>query len=110
MREQCPAQCQISESFCGTTLCCLHAARKRKVSRVGGSAPASQAAHDARAGVSNFALDELAELVAMARIKPALVQRNSDPLSADAAVQAFCRLAGIQYQARPPPCLAPSPL
>lgn len=50
------------------------------------------------AGVSNFGIDELAELLAMARIKPALVQRHSDPLAADAEVQAFCRIAGIQYQ------------
>ncbi len=60
--------------------------------------------------MSNFGLDELAELVAMARIPPALVQRNSDPLSADAPVQAFCRLAGIQYQARTPPPPLPHPL
>ena len=50
------------------------------------------------AGVSNFDIDELAELLAMARIKPALVQRHSDPLSADSAAQALCRLAGVQYQ------------
>ena len=48
--------------------------------------------------MSNFDIDELAELLAMARIKPALVQRHSDPLSADAATQALCRLAGVQYQ------------
>ena len=52
------------------------------------------------AGVSNFDIDELAELLAMARIKPALVQRHSDPLSVDFATQALCRLAGIQYQVR----------
>jgi diketogulonate reductase-like aldo/keto reductase len=49
--------------------------------------------------VSNFGLDDLAELLAMARIKPALVQRHSDPLAADAQVRAFCRLADVQYQA-----------
>ncbi|KAK9901257.1 hypothetical protein WJX75_002791 [Coccomyxa subellipsoidea] len=49
-------------------------------------------------GVSNFGLDDLAELLAMARIKPALVQRHSDPLAADAEVRAFCRLADVQYQ------------
>ncbi len=53
------------------------------------------------AGVSNFGIDELAELLAMARIKPALVQRHSDPLAPDSEVQAFCRIAGIQYQVRP---------
>jgi diketogulonate reductase-like aldo/keto reductase len=52
------------------------------------------------AGVSNFGIDELSELLAMARIKPALVQRNSDPLSADTEVQALCRMAGMQYQVR----------
>ena len=50
------------------------------------------------AGVSNFDIDELAELLAMARIHPALVQRHSDPLSADLATQALCQLAGVQYQ------------
>ena len=39
----------------------------------------------------------------MARIKPALVQGHSDPLSADTAVQALCRLAGVQYQVRHAP-------
>jgi len=48
--------------------------------------------------VSNFDIDELAELLAMARIKPALVQRHSDPLYGDVSSQALCRLAGIQYQ------------
>lgn len=48
--------------------------------------------------MSNFDIDELAELLAMARIKPALVQRHSDPLSVDFASQALCRLAGVQYQ------------
>ena len=51
--------------------------------------------------MSNFDIDELAELLGMARIKPALVQRHSDPLSADAATQALCRLAGVQYQVPP---------
>jgi hypothetical protein len=45
------------------------------------------------------------------------VQRFSDPFQQDAEVQAFCRLAGIQYQARrhcicafllPLPCWKPS--
>ena len=60
--------------------------------------------------MSNFDIDELAELLAMARIKPALVQRHSDPLSADAATQALCRLAGVQYQVTcaHTPCTPPS--
>jgi diketogulonate reductase-like aldo/keto reductase len=57
--------------------------------------------------VSNFGIDELAELLAMARIKPALVQRNSDPLSADAEVQAFCRMSGILYQVIDVKCPSP---
>ena len=52
--------------------------------------------------MSNFDIDELAELLAMARIKPALVQRHSDPLSADFATQALCQLAGVQYQVAMP--------
>ena len=57
--------------------------------------------------MSNFELDELAELTAMARIQPALVQRFSDPFQRDAEVLAFCHLASIQYQARPPACQIP---
>ena len=44
----------------------------------------------------------------MARIKPALVQRHSDPLSADFATQALCQLAGIQYQVALPPHCTPN--
>eukprot|EP00887_Chlorella_sp_A99_P007825 scaffold20.g7825.t1 len=49
-------------------------------------------------GVSNFNIAQLMELLAVAKIKPALVQSNSDPLRQDAEVQAFCRLHGITYQ------------
>ncbi len=52
------------------------------------------------AGVSNFDLAQLAELAAFATVKPAVVQRNSDPFSQDADVRGYCRLAGIQYQVR----------
>lgn len=50
------------------------------------------------AGVSNFDLEDLAELLKIAHVRPAVVQRNSDPFHADRHVQAFCFKAGIQYQ------------
>lgn len=49
-------------------------------------------------GVSNFDVDELRELWQMARVKPAVVQRNSDPLNPDTLVQLYARLIGMQYQ------------
>uniref|UniRef100_A0A7I4E8R9 NADP-dependent oxidoreductase domain-containing protein n=1 Tax=Physcomitrium patens TaxID=3218 RepID=A0A7I4E8R9_PHYPA len=48
-------------------------------------------------GVSNFNEEELRELLGSARIKPSVVQRNSDPFSADVEIQAFCQKEGIQY-------------
>ncbi|KAL4856245.1 9',11'-endoperoxide prostaglandin H2 reductase [Chlorella vulgaris] len=51
------------------------------------------------AGVSNFNLDQMAELVRIATIKPALVQSNSDVLRQDWELESFCRRHGIQYQA-----------
>ncbi len=48
--------------------------------------------------MSNFDLADLTELLKIARIKPAVVQRNSDPLRPDKEVQAFCFIAGIQYE------------
>ena len=51
-------------------------------------------------GVSNFDLHEIKELLQVAsRIRPAVVQRNSDPFSSDGIVREFCASAGIQYQA-----------
>ena len=50
------------------------------------------------AGVSNFDLSELRELWLMVNVKPAVVQRNSDPLNPDTLVQQYARLTGIQYQ------------
>lgn len=50
------------------------------------------------AGVSNFGLQELAKLVAAARVQPSVVQAHSDPLSANVPLQAFCARAGIQFQ------------
>jgi len=49
-------------------------------------------------GVSNFDLGELSELWQMAKVKPAVVQRNSDPLNPDTLVQLYARLTGMQYQ------------
>lgn len=49
-------------------------------------------------GVSNFNLDEMAELVAVARHKPCLVQLNSEPLRPALAAQAFCKRHGIQFE------------
>lgn len=54
------------------------------------------------AGVSNFDLGELSELWQMAKVKPAVVQRNSDPLSPDTLVQLYARLTGMQYQVGTP--------
>lgn len=48
-------------------------------------------------GVSNFNKEELQELVAYARIKPSVVQRNSDPFSPDVEIQEYCKQEGIQY-------------
>ena len=50
------------------------------------------------AGVSNFDLGELSELWQMAKVKPAVVQRNSDPLNPDTLVRLYARLTGMQYQ------------
>ena len=49
-------------------------------------------------GVSNFDLRELSELWQIAKVKPAVVQRNSDPLNPDTLVQLYARLTGMQYQ------------
>lgn len=50
------------------------------------------------AGVRNFDLSELSELWLMANVKPAVVQRNSDPVNPDTLVQQYARLTGMQYQ------------
>lgn len=54
--------------------------------------------HTTDAGVSNFDLSELKELWLMADVKPAVVQRNSDPLKPDTLVLHYARLTGMQYQ------------
>ncbi len=48
--------------------------------------------------MSNFDLSELSELWLMADVKPAVVQRNSDPLNPDTLVQQYARLTGMQYR------------
>ena len=52
----------------------------------------------AHAGVSNFDLNELSKLWQMAHVKPAVIQRNSDPLKPDSLMQHYARLTGMQYQ------------
>jgi diketogulonate reductase-like aldo/keto reductase len=51
------------------------------------------------AGVSNFNLEQLVELVEFANIPPAVVQRRNDVFEQDVAVRHFCRQLGIQYVA-----------
>ncbi len=48
--------------------------------------------------MSNFDLSELSELWLTAAVKPAVVQRNSDPFNPDTLVQQYARLTGMQYQ------------
>jgi diketogulonate reductase-like aldo/keto reductase len=49
-------------------------------------------------GVSNFGVDQIAELAQWARIRPALLQLNSEPLRPAVAEQALCRRLGIQFE------------
>lgn len=51
------------------------------------------------AGVSNFDLDQLQQLLSHAHTKPSVVQLNADPLNPNLGIQAFCRTHGIQFQA-----------
>ncbi|PRW20855.1 glyoxal reductase [Chlorella sorokiniana] len=51
------------------------------------------------AGVSNFNLDQMRELVQIAEVKPAVLQANSDLLTQNRELQAFCRRHGILLQA-----------
>jgi diketogulonate reductase-like aldo/keto reductase len=45
-------------------------------------------------------MHEIKDLLQVAsRVRPAVVQRNSDPFSSDGFIRAFCASAGIQYQA-----------
>jgi diketogulonate reductase-like aldo/keto reductase len=54
---------------------------------------------DVLAGVSNFSLQQLVELVEVAEIPPAVVQRHNDVFEQDTAVHQFCMMLGIQYVA-----------
>ena len=49
-------------------------------------------------GVSNFNAAQIADLSAWARVRPALVQLNSEPLRPASAEQALCRRLGIQFE------------
>lgn len=49
-------------------------------------------------GVSNFSPELLAELAGWARVRPALVQANCEPLQPSTALQAQARRLGIQFE------------
>lgn len=49
-------------------------------------------------GVSNFDLNDLVQLVEVAKVQPMLVQNFFDPLHQDREVRAFCQEHGIVYQ------------
>ncbi|KAJ7570447.1 hypothetical protein O6H91_01G120300 [Diphasiastrum complanatum] len=48
-------------------------------------------------GVSNFDLEELKELLSLAEVKPAILQRYSDPFHSDRGIQDYCLKEHIQY-------------
>lgn len=50
-------------------------------------------------GVSNFDPQQLRQLLAWARVRPAVVQARSDPYEANRPLQALCRESGIVFQA-----------
>jgi len=50
-------------------------------------------------GVSNFRIQEMKELLEIAKIKPHLVQNYNDPFHQDREVLNFCKEHDIQYQA-----------
>ena len=52
-----------------------------------------------RAGVSNFNLEQLIELVEWASIPPAVVQRHANVFEQDVATHRFCLSQGIRYTA-----------
>lgn len=49
-------------------------------------------------GVSNFEVNDLQELLAAAKIKPAVVQNWMDPFHQDRHTRDFCKTHGIHYQ------------
>lgn len=50
------------------------------------------------AGVSNFRIEQLVQLVHSSKVPPCLVQCNSEPLRPNAALQAFCRAHNINFE------------
>ncbi|KAK2080241.1 hypothetical protein QBZ16_000094 [Prototheca wickerhamii] len=50
-------------------------------------------------GVANFDVGRLEELARAARVRPALVQTQSEPRDQSRAVRAWCRRAGVLHQA-----------
>jgi hypothetical protein len=51
------------------------------------------------AGVSNFSLEQIIELLEWAVVPPSVVQRRSDLFTQDRAVQRLCLTQGIRYTA-----------
>ena len=51
------------------------------------------------AGVSNFGMEQLVELLEWSEVPPAVVQRRSDLFTQDLAMQRFCLSHGIKYTA-----------
>jgi alcohol dehydrogenase (NADP+) len=52
--------------------------------------------------VSNFALEELLDVISWSEIPPAVVQRRSDLFVQDRAMLRVCQAFGIQYAAYSP--------
>jgi diketogulonate reductase-like aldo/keto reductase len=50
-------------------------------------------------GVSNFDVNQVRELVGMAKVKPAVVQAHADPLNQNSALVTFCLEHGIVFTA-----------
>ncbi|GMH43423.1 hypothetical protein BSKO_11345 [Bryopsis sp. KO-2023] len=50
-------------------------------------------------GVSNFSIEELDQLLKMAKVRPSVVQGPSDILNPNSLVQKYCKLHGIQFVA-----------
>ena len=53
---------------------------------------------DSTAGVSNFAQEELQELLELAKRKPSVVQSQSDIFHPNVGLQELCRGNGIVFQ------------
>lgn len=54
---------------------------------------------DTAAGVSNFHIDELVELIQFASIPPTVIQGHSNPFTQSLGIRRFAWSLGIQYTA-----------